>query len=201
MFESGSAKPVRIVGIPLSASAGTIGSVPPERTSRGRVPSARSNAWRPSWTARLLLSITADAEVDRQRLVPRQLLGRLQEHVELALVVGDSARIDAPVANGRLERVRLPQLERRRRLDVEVSVADNRGRVGVCRRRLDLTEREWMAVPIAQLGRAARPSDELAHPLTRLLHVARARGVSADAGDANELGELVEPGVLHGAAV
>ena len=51
MFESGSAKPVMIVGMPLSASAGTIGSVPPERISSGPAPSARSNASRPSWIA------------------------------------------------------------------------------------------------------------------------------------------------------
>ena len=44
-------KPVMIVGIPLSASAGTIGSVPPERMSSGRAPSTRSNASRPSWIA------------------------------------------------------------------------------------------------------------------------------------------------------
>ena len=47
MFAPGSAKPERIVGIPLSASAGTIGSVPPLRMSSGRRPSTRSNAsWR-----------------------------------------------------------------------------------------------------------------------------------------------------------
>ena len=41
---SGSAKPVRIVGMPLSASAGTIGSVPPERVRIGLIPKACSNA-------------------------------------------------------------------------------------------------------------------------------------------------------------
>ena len=41
---SGSAKPVRIVGMPLSASAGMIGSVPPERVRIGRTPNAVSNA-------------------------------------------------------------------------------------------------------------------------------------------------------------
>ena len=49
--ESGRPKPVITVGMPLSASAGTIGSVPPERISAGRRPSARSNASSPSWTA------------------------------------------------------------------------------------------------------------------------------------------------------
>ena len=39
-----SAMPVMIVGMPLSASAGTIGSVPPERTSSGRRSKTCSNA-------------------------------------------------------------------------------------------------------------------------------------------------------------
>ena len=51
MLLSGSAKPLRIVGMPLSASAGTIGSVPPERTSSGRVPITCSKTSRPSCTA------------------------------------------------------------------------------------------------------------------------------------------------------
>jgi hypothetical protein len=41
---SGRAKPVRIVGMPLSASAGTIGRVPPERVRMGLIPKPRSNA-------------------------------------------------------------------------------------------------------------------------------------------------------------
>ena len=50
-FESGRPKPVMIVGMPLPASAGTIGSVPPERISAGRRPRTRSKASRPSWIA------------------------------------------------------------------------------------------------------------------------------------------------------
>ena len=42
-------KPVMIVGIPFASRAGTIGSVPPERTSSGRPPSTYSNASRPYW--------------------------------------------------------------------------------------------------------------------------------------------------------
>ena len=46
MLLSGSAKPVTIVGMPLSCSAGTIGSVPPERVRIGLIPNAFSNASR-----------------------------------------------------------------------------------------------------------------------------------------------------------
>src|SRR4029453_17719265 len=49
MFESGSGTPGGTVGMPFPASAGTIGSVPPERISSGRTPRARSNASRASW--------------------------------------------------------------------------------------------------------------------------------------------------------
>ena len=43
MFASGSATPVRSVGMPAFTSAGTIGNVPPERISAGRMPNVRSN--------------------------------------------------------------------------------------------------------------------------------------------------------------
>ena len=51
ILASGSENPVMIVGMPLFVSAGTIGSVPPERVSVGRTPSTRSNALSPSCTA------------------------------------------------------------------------------------------------------------------------------------------------------
>src|SRR5439155_245463 len=44
IWESGRPKPVITVAIPFPDSAATIGSVPPLRTSTGRLPSARSNA-------------------------------------------------------------------------------------------------------------------------------------------------------------
>ena len=49
MFDSGSAKPVTIVGIPLSPSAGTIGSVPPRARAaaagRARARTRRAASW------------------------------------------------------------------------------------------------------------------------------------------------------------
>ena len=44
MFDSGSPKPLRIVSIPFSVSAGMSGIEPPTRVRSGRVPSACSNA-------------------------------------------------------------------------------------------------------------------------------------------------------------
>ena len=50
----------------------------------------------------------------------REQLGRLEQHEELPLVVGDAARVEPAVALDELERRRLPELERIGRLDVEV---------------------------------------------------------------------------------
>ena len=148
----------------------------------------------------LLLAVAADAQVDRQpaRL---QLLGGLELHVELPLVVGDPAPIQTPVPNGRLEWIGFPELERRRRLDVEVSVADHRRALAVPRRRGDLAERQRMPLPVDELCVAAGAAHEVAHPLAGLPHVFHAFGVRADARDADELGELFEPGLIHGAGV
>src|SRR4029079_1144249 len=75
--------------------------------------------------ADLLLAVRDDADVDRERAVRRQQPGGGEEHPELTLVVGDSARIEPLVADGGLERIGLPELERGRRLDVEVAVAED----------------------------------------------------------------------------
>ena len=83
--------------------------------------------------AGLLLAVAADPQVDGQLAAGAQLLRRLQEHEELALVVGDAASVEPFVAKRRFERVGLPQLERRRRLDVEVPVTDDGRRVAVAR--------------------------------------------------------------------
>ena len=83
--------------------------------------------------AGLLLPVAADPQVDGQLVAGAQLLRRLQEHEELALVVGDAASVEPFVAKRRFERVGLPQLERRRRLDVEVPVTDDGRRVAVAR--------------------------------------------------------------------
>ena len=64
----GIAKPVRIVGMPLSASAGTIGRVPPLRSSSGRLPSTRSKASRASCTAGASAGISP-AGADDQRSI------------------------------------------------------------------------------------------------------------------------------------
>ena len=112
--------------------------------------------------ARFLLAVAADAHIDGQLVAGPQLLGRLQLHVELSLVVCDSARVNAPVAERRLEGIGFPEVERRRGLDVEVSVADHRRPLPVAGRRGDLAKRERVSVPVAKLGLAPGAAHEVA---------------------------------------
>ena len=147
--------------------------------------------------AGLLLAVAGEAEVDRELSGARELLRRLEQHVQLALVVDDAARDEVLAVHGRIERAAVPEVERRRRLDVEVAVAEHRGRAAV-RGRTDLADGERLSLPVDQLGVAARAADAFADPFARALHVIRVRRVGAHARDAQELGKLVEPGLLHG---
>ena len=54
--------------------------------------------------ARLLLAVAGEANVDGQLARLCQLARRREQHVELALVVGDTAGIDVLAADFRLER-------------------------------------------------------------------------------------------------
>src|SRR6185503_12893678 len=126
---------------------------------------------------------------------------RGEQHVQLALVVDRAARVQVLVPDLRLERVRLPELERVRRLHVEVAVAEDGRRALRARRRADLADRERLAVPVDDLAFTARGADEVPHPLAGTHDVRRMLRVGADRGDAEELGELVEPRVWHRASL
>ena len=85
--------------------------------------------------ADLLLAVEGEADVDGQRALLGQLAHGLDEDEHVPLVVRDSARVQAAVPLRELERGRLPQVERIRRLHVEVRVAeDRRRRLGRSRR-------------------------------------------------------------------
>ena len=78
--------------------------------------------------ARLLLPLEDEPEIHRQ-LAPglEERLGGAEMHVDLALVVGRAPGQHPAVVEDRLERRRVPQVERIDRLDVVVAV-DDRGR-------------------------------------------------------------------------
>jgi hypothetical protein len=56
-----------------------------------------------------------------------------------------------------------------------------------------------MTVPFAKLGLATRAANEIANPLAGLPHIGGVLRIRADARDPDELGELVEPSLFHGA--
>src|SRR5512132_2273109 len=147
--------------------------------------------------ADLLLAVADDAQVHRQLALRREQHRTLQQRPELSLVVGHAARVEPLVADGRLERLAVPELERRRRLYVEVAVDEDRACVTVAGRRRDLADDERLRVSLLELGLAAGSAHEVAHPLPRFPHVRLVQRVRTDARNAQELGELVKPRLVH----
>ena len=140
--------------------------------------------------ADFLFALEDDLDVHRQPAVLLQVrFDRLEVHEDLALVVGGAARVDLAVAHGRLERRRLPQIERVDRLHVVVAVEENR-------------RRARRAEPVAVDDRIARRVDEpdvlqadAAHlvgaPFGAPLHVGRVLGQRADARNREKRLQLV----------
>ena len=131
---------------------------------------------------------------------------RLGQHVQLSLVVGDAAAVDPLAALLEREGIGLPELERIGRLDVHVPVDKyrrdlTRGLTPGPVRSGQVAEDQRVRLGLDDLGRAAGRAHERGQPLRRVVDVPGAGGVGADAGDAQQLGELVEPGLSHGAAV
>jgi hypothetical protein len=143
--------------------------------------------------ASLLLAVADEAHVDGELARGGQLASRGEQQIQLPLVVGNAAGVHMLTADLRLERRRLPQVERVRRLNIEVPVAEN-GRGAVCvAGGAQLADGERLPMPVDQLGRSSRRAQEIAHPLTGHAHVAGMRGIRAHRGDAQQLGQLVEP--------
>ena len=110
----------------------------------------------------------------------------VREH--LAFVVGRAAGIDVAVAHGRLERRADPLVERLRRLHVVVAV-DQRDRLARHRRRLGVHER--MTGRLDQLRRQAKLLELRGHPLGRPARFAALARIGADAGNPQQLGQIV----------
>src|SRR5262249_38517815 len=71
------------------------------------------------------------------------------------------------------------------------------GRRVAARRRPDLADHERLAVPVDDVGVAARSAQEVAHPVGGAQDITRVGGVGADRRNAKKLGELVEPRFWH----
>ena len=135
----------------------------------------------------------------RKRVLLDETLRRLEQDEHLPLVVGDASRVRPLVLDRQLVRLRLPELERRRRLHVEVAVHERSRCVVWILRRAKVAERELLLAERRQLGSAARAPDEIAHPLAGPLDVFAVRRIRAHARDREELLQLVTPGLVHGA--
>jgi hypothetical protein len=149
--------------------------------------------------ADLLLAVTRDADVHRQLAPLCEQLRRLQEGVQLPFVVGDPPCVVPAVALRQLEGPRLPQVERRRRLHVEVPVDEYGRRRAVAAARGNLAEDELPLAERRDVGLAPRALHEVGQPSGRAHHVLAMRRIGAHRRDRDELPELVEPSLLHGA--
>ena len=144
--------------------------------------------------AGLLLAVAGEAHVHRQRAVGGKKRGRFEEDVELALVVGDAARIEPAVPHRRLERRALPGLERRRGLDVEVAVGDDRRRLVGALGRADLADHERLiSGRLSNSASPPAPRMKSLHPFGSAHDVVAMLGIGTDTRDAEELGELLHP--------
>src|SRR5439155_1040672 len=114
---------------------------------------------------------------------------------------GDAPCIEPPIALLELERGRLPEFERRRRLDVEMTVEQHGRRPGTVGARGNVADDEIAFAVRHELRFAPGPLDEVAHPLGRASQVVLMRRVRADTRDRDELAQLFEPGLVHGRRV
>ena len=134
------------------------------------------------------LLLALDEELDGQRqLAPdrEQRLDGRQSRDEVALVVGHTPGVEAPVTDRRLERRREPLLERVRRLDVVV-VVEEQGRGGAA---LDLGVDGGRVVGRHDLGRQAPAAHQGGDGVGRL---GQRIALGRDARQTAELGEAVE---------
>ena len=151
--------------------------------------------------ADLLLPVGHDSDVHGQRVLLAKQLGRLEEREELSLVVGDAARVVPAVPFGELERRRLPELERRGRLDVEVSVDHHRRSLRAVGVRRDVADDEITLTHWHELRLAAGSLHEVPHPFGGPTHIVEVRRVGAHARNRDEFAQLFDPGLLHGRRV
>ncbi len=153
------------------------------------------------WTdPQLLLPFHDQLQVERELATHRKhQLDALEVHPHLALVVDRPAPVEVAVANLRLERGRPPLLERVNGLHVVVAV-DERGRELRVDDSLGVDGR--MARRLHDLGMLeAGSAGRVGEVFGVAADVGRMGGIRRDAGDAEELDELVHMALLVGGTV
>ena len=147
-------------------------------------------------TARLLLTLEEDPDVDGQLPGSGHRAGDVQQRQEVALVVRRPAAVDPPVADRRLERRRVPQLLRAGTLDVVVAVDQDRRRVGDARPKLAHGQRVALA-EADQLALPARGPDPVDGPHGGRLEVLRPAPAGRDRRDAQPVGQVLQQLWVH----
>ena len=140
--------------------------------------------------AGLLLPVAHEADVHGQR-GGSQLLRRLEQRPELALVVGHSARMEPAVPHLGLERIGLPLVGRPGRLHVEMPVAEDGRRVAAAGG-TNLADDERKRLGLDKLRLAAHSPHRFGDPLGSAPDVVLPFGVGADRRDAEQL-QLLHP--------
>ena len=165
-----------------------LGHAAVEDEARIRRPAVLADPVADGRPADLLLAVERDADVDRQLALGGQPSDSGKHDVELALVVCDATAVEPAVPLHEGKGIGLPQVERRRRLDVEVVVTeDSRRRICVLRGP-HLTDHERLACGLDERRLASGGHDHVPHPLGRPAHVVRVLRIRADAGDRDQLG-------------
>ena len=139
--------------------------------------------------ADLLLRVDHEAHGDGELARRGEELGRLQEHEEVRLVVGDAASDEEAVALGQRPRVRLPQIERIGRLHVEVRVRQHRGSVRPVEAGTS-PRTSGRPGPLGDLDLSAGGADPRRDPVRRAREVLRVRRVGAHGRDRDQLAKL-----------
>jgi hypothetical protein len=136
--------------------------------------------------ADLLLALDEKPQRDRDLAKPLERLERVDARHNVRLVVGDSARDDAAVFLDRLERVRVPQVDRVHRLHVVVLIKEQ---LAAARARHLRVERRHPAL-IERLDSVGEPAQAAGDPVPRGPN--RIQAVIGDAREGAQLFELLD---------
>jgi hypothetical protein len=140
--------------------------------------------------ADLLLAVEQEPDVDGKLARRREVQGCAGERPQLPLVVGDAARVQPAVAHFGRERLAVPQLVRRRRLDVEMPVTQDERRSGCAAPHERVDDRP--ACALDDVGVGSGSAKQRCEPVRGRANVGGMTGVGADRGDAQQLAQLRE---------
>ena len=142
--------------------------------------------------ARLLFALKEVLHVDRQRTTrAEERLKRGEVNDDLSLIVGGATTEHATVPNDRLERTRLPEVERVARLHVVVPVDDDRWQLRIFD---SFTNNDRVSTRLAHLNALRTDTTQFGgEPLRRLTAVSGVCWDRRDTRDAQEVNVALHP--------